>query len=243
MRYLDISFPTPQENILFDDVLLHLADKEEADDVLRFWESFETFVVLGRICKEERDLNINNLLKAHIPVIRRSSGGGTVLQGRGCLNFSLVLHKDRYPQVRDLRKSYEYILQCVVDVLGDAGIQAQFLPISDVALTGNNKKISGNAQKRGRNCILHHGTLLYGFELGLIEQYLRLPQDQPLYRRNRSHLDFVANAAIDPDVFKAKFSSRFGCKRFDSVAKRELDLLKQFCAEKAVEVDLKALTV
>ena len=39
MQLRDISFPTPQENIAFDDVLLHLAEKHEAGEYLRFWES------------------------------------------------------------------------------------------------------------------------------------------------------------------------------------------------------------
>ena len=48
MPLKDISFPTSQENIDFDDVLLKLADKTElAIEYLRFWESSTYFIVLG----------------------------------------------------------------------------------------------------------------------------------------------------------------------------------------------------
>ena len=91
MQLRDISFPTPQENITFDDVLLNLAEKHEAGEYLRFWESPSVFVVLGRIGRAEIDVNATNTKTDGIPVLRRSSGGGTVVQGPGCLNYSLIL--------------------------------------------------------------------------------------------------------------------------------------------------------
>ena len=44
----DISFKSPEENLLFDEVLLKMAEESEGQEFLRFWESEETFVVLGR---------------------------------------------------------------------------------------------------------------------------------------------------------------------------------------------------
>src|SRR3989338_2273939 len=107
----DISFPSPQENILFDEALLALAEQGKGGEVLRFWESLTTFIVLGRIGKVEEDIYIENVARDEVMVLRRSSGGGTVVQGKGCLNFSLILVKDRDPSLNDLRKSYRDILE------------------------------------------------------------------------------------------------------------------------------------
>ena len=95
MLLKDISFPTPEVNILFDEVLLFLAEKGQAGEVLRFWESPVPFIVLGRTGKEEDDIYLQKAKEHHIPVLRRASGGGTVLQGKGCLNYSLVLPQNR----------------------------------------------------------------------------------------------------------------------------------------------------
>ena len=57
----DISLKTPKENILYDEVLLHLAEQTQGNEVLRFWESPEHFVVLGRICKEREDIKIDDV--------------------------------------------------------------------------------------------------------------------------------------------------------------------------------------
>ena len=198
----DLSFKLPQENILFDELLLQLADKTSQGEVLRFWESSKIFIVLGSIGKEEQDIWLEQARRDNVPLLRRTSGGGTVIQGPGCMNFTLVLSKDRHVDLADLRKSYVWISQRVIEALKTCGVEAVFRPISDIALASNEKKISGNAQHRGKNFILHHGTVLYNFDLSLISRYLKMPKDVPDYRKNRAHLDFVANVPIDPKSFK-----------------------------------------
>ena len=51
-----------------------------------------------------------------VPVLRRASGGGTVLLGPGCLCFSLVLRYDRAPGLEDITVSYRHVLVGVVEV-------------------------------------------------------------------------------------------------------------------------------
>src|SRR5271154_1634639 len=131
MKFRDISFPTPQENIAFDDVLLNLAEKHEAGEYLRFWESSCIFVVLGKIGRADIDVNDVHTQKDNIPVLRRSSGGGTVVQGPGCLNYTLVLSKQKHPELNDLRQSYTWISERVIEALGKAGVEAYFRPTSD----------------------------------------------------------------------------------------------------------------
>ena len=225
MHFRDISFPVPQDNIAFDDVLFNLADKHEAGEYLRFWESSQIFIVLGRIGREEMDVHSSLAQEDNIPVLRRSSGGGTVVQGPGCLNYSLILSKQKYPQLNDLRKSYEWISAKVIEALHLAGVEAFFRPISDLATGQGEKKFSGNAQRRGKHYILHHGTILYRFDLSLISRYLKMPQDIPEYRKDRSHTDFVTNVPIDPQVFKDHLAQIFYASPLQTPSAEELSLL------------------
>ena len=48
-----------------------------------------------------------------------------------------------------------------------------------------------------RTHLLYHGTLLYNFDLSLIDTCLRMPPRQPNYRESRPHLDFVTNLPVD----------------------------------------------
>ncbi len=160
--------------------------------------------------------------------MRRSSGGGTVLQGKGCLNYTLVLSKER-PEIQDLRRSYQFILGQIVAALKNLGIDAVCRPLSDIALTRDNKKISGSAQKRSKKFILHHGTLLYEFDLKKIEEYLTMPKDVPEYRQDRSHLDFVANLSISAEDLKKEIAKIFQVSRkTDTFSQEETACLQHF---------------
>lgn len=228
MLLKDITLPTPQENILYDNVLLELAEKGHGGEALRFWESRELFIALGRISNPAADLHVTKVLTDRIPVLRRSSGGGTVLQGKGCLNYTLILSKE-CPEIQDLRRSYQFILGHVVAALKNLGIDAACRPLSDIALTQNNKKISGNAQKRSKKFILHHGTLLHQFDLKKIEDYLAMPKDVPEYRQSRSHLDFVANLSTSAEDLKKEIAKIFQVSRkADTLSEEETACLQHF---------------
>ena len=228
MLLKDISLPTPQENILYDNVLLELAERGEGEETLRFWESRELFIVLGRIGNPAADLRVEKVLADRVPVLRRSSGGGTVLQGKGCLNYTLVLSKER-PEIQDLRRSYQFILGRVIAALKNLGIDAACRPLSDIALTQNNKKISGNAQKRSKKFILHHGTLLYQFDLKKITEYLTMPKDIPEYRQDRSHLDFVTNIPATAAALKQEIQRSFSVTQAtNQLSNAEKECLQHF---------------
>ena len=236
----DISLATSEENIFYDDVLLKMAEYGVSGEVSRLWESRELFIVLGRICEEEEDVNVEEVLKDNIPILRRSSGGGTVLQGKGCLNYSLVLSKEKDPRIADLHSSYSFILNKVLEVVNILGISADFKPVSDLAITESEKKFSGNAQRRTRKFILHHGTILYDFNLELITKYLKIPKKIPDYRLGRSHSDFVTNIDRPLGEIKRGFCEVFGVTEKQYLLNdKEKKYLESFCnttdKEKAVQ--------
>lgn len=229
MIIYDISFQSPLENILCDEMLLQRAEQESGDDVLRLWESPVSFVVLGLIGKVEEDVKVDCCRRDGIDIFRRSSGGGTVVQGLGCLNFSFILSKERAPALNDLHQSYQEVLTPVIDIFKTLGVEAEFQPISDLALTKTKKKFSGNAQRRMKKNILHHGTVLCNFDLFLIEKYLTMPESVPEYRADRSHLEFVDNIGLNSrkvrDVFFQYFKPSSVVTQLNAQEKNALDRL------------------
>jgi lipoate-protein ligase A len=238
MLLKDISLQLPQENILYDEALLDRAERGHSDEVLRFWESEQLFIVLGRTSKEEEDVQIDAVRRDHIPVLRRASGGGTVLQGKGCLNYSLVLSKGLDPVIADLRRSYEWILGKIILALQNIGIKTEFCPISDIALSDGLKKISGNAQKRAKKFILHHGTILYDFDLTKIERYLKMPRAIPEYRQGRSHTDFIANIPAEVRDIKKAICDVFKIRREEQfMDDRDLECLQELLDSRIVRLE------
>ncbi|MBX7257651.1 MAG: lipoate--protein ligase family protein [Candidatus Hydrogenedentes bacterium] len=218
LRFLDVSFNTPEKNLAFDEALLDSVEGGAREEILRIWESPSLFVVLG----------VSQPLRAHVyedvcardkvPILRRCSAGGCVLQGPGCLNFSLVLRTELHPEIRTIRDSYCFILGKLAAALRLRGVSASHKGISDLAVGG--KKISGNAQKRRKHAILHHGTLLYGMNPELMEKYLRDPVDRPQYRGTRTHRGFVSSLTLPVDELKTLLVEAFNASPKPATPKR-----------------------
>jgi len=134
-------------------------------------------------------------------VLRRISGGGTVLQAAGCLNYALVLQTERQAALATIAQTNRFILDrhraALTPLLGE---RVSHQGDTDLALDG--RKFSGNAQRRGRRAVLFHGTFLLHLDLGLVERYLHLPSRQPIYRDGRAHQDFLTNLRLDPGLIK-----------------------------------------
>lgn len=201
MKLMDISYPTPEENLACDEALLELSENGLNEEVLRFWESPVDFVVLGFSNKAAREVKLAACEAASVPVLRRSSGGGTVLQGPGCLNYSLVLQIPSSGPLRNLKGTNEFIMQKNRDAMRTLlGPSVETQGITDLTFSG--LKFSGNAQRRKRNFLLFHGTFLYAFNLRKIETFLDQPSLQPDYRKNRPHEKFVGNVPLKSEDIK-----------------------------------------
>jgi lipoate-protein ligase A len=201
MHYLDLTLPTPAENLALDEALL-LHAEEHGGEVLRLWEWPGPAVVLGSGCKLAEDVDLPSCHADGIPVLRRSSGGGTVLLGSGCLLYSLVLNIERASELREIRRSYSYILSRVSRSLLPVAKGAEVCGISDLAI--DSRKFSGNAQQRKQRYILHHGTLLYAFDTAIVARYLREPPRQPEYRGGRGHEEFLMNLPLSREELRRR---------------------------------------
>lgn len=234
MQFRSVSFSTPEENIFFDEVLFDLAEKGLHPQVLRVWESAVPFIVLGKTSCLNNDVEYLRAMRDHVAVIRRFSAGGTVTQGRGCLNFTLIFNKDHVPQIASVNASYRFILGKVIDGLRALDIEAILYPPCDLAVAGNDRKFSGNAQRRGKRVILHHGTILCDHDLSLAQRYLRMPAKAPAYRASRQHADFMMNISRSPkdvihrlrEVFHA-YVEKKGVSRHEQTCLQEIISLKK----------------
>jgi lipoate-protein ligase A len=194
MDYLDLTLPSPEENLALDEALLLEAEAGRGQEVLRVWEWSALAVVLGAGGRLGEDVNEAACRADGVPILRRASGGGTVLLGPGCLLYSLVLAYDREPALAEIVPSYGYILGRIAETLGDVLPDIEKAGSSDLA--AHRVKVSGNAQQRKRGHLLHHGTLLYDFDIGRVGRYLHEPGKQPAYRQRRDHSSFLTNLPV-----------------------------------------------
>ena len=221
MKLLDLTLTSPAENLACDEALLDCGENRAEEEVLRFWEPREYFVVVGYANRLATEVNVAACEARGIPVLRRCSGGGTVLQGPGCLNYALTLRITDTGPTRNIQAANQFIMErnrvAIENLLSrsrrreeahhsKSESRKQKAEISvcghtDLAIDG--LKFSGNSQRRRRRFLLFHGTFLLDFDIALVEELLSSPSRQPDYRRNRSHKDFLTNLPLPAASVKA----------------------------------------
>ncbi|MGC9225343.1 MAG: lipoate--protein ligase family protein, partial [Terracidiphilus sp.] len=179
------SAPTVAENIAFDESMARSAFST-GRRLLRFWWGGPAAVVMGSSERAEDAVNSEACAQLGVEVLKRCTGGGTVLQTSGVLNYSLVTPApDRLDLMAGFRQGTD-LIRALLEAFGVAGVVQG---TCDVAVAG--RKISGNAQARRWKSLLVHGTLLVDFDFDLAEKVLPHPLREPAYRQARSHRDFL----------------------------------------------------
>jgi lipoate-protein ligase A len=228
MQLLTLTLPDLAENLALDEALLLEAEEGRGEEVLRLWEWPAHAVVLGAAGQVEAEVDTGACARDHIPIRRRASGGGTVLLGEGCLLYSLVLSYARAEELTQIGSSYQYILGRVRQALDVQVPGIALAGTSDLALGG--RKFSGNAQQRKRCHLLHHGTLLYRFELGQVARYLKPPPRQPDYRQGRDHGAFLMNLPLDAGQIEGALCGAW--QAHDAMSDWPAERVRQLTAEK-----------
>ena len=209
MKYLDLTFTESERNLACDEALLQWFETQRPDDgLLRVWQPDNYFVVLGHSNHLAAEVAVTPCATDGVAILRRVSGGGAVLQGPGCLNYSLILDCGMFG-LKNIDATFHYVLnRHRTSIAALAGLQIAVAGISDLTVGG--LKFSGNAQYRKARYALVHGTFLLNFDLARIERYLRMPMKQPDYRNNRPHADFVTNLSVNADRMCETLRSEWG---------------------------------
>jgi lipoate-protein ligase A len=127
-----------------------------------------------------------------MPVVRRPSGGGAILHGSD-LTYAIAVSRS-HPAASAPRLLYDAVHEAAVDLIGELGLAASMVPPGkesgadrflcfhrrtegDVVIAGH--KVLGSSQRRLRQAVLQHGSLLVGSASDLVdawpESWERLP--------------------------------------------------------------------
>jgi lipoate-protein ligase A len=209
MQLLDLTFPTPEENLACDEALLEMCEQGYDREILRFWEPPSFFVVLGYSNSLNTEVRREACRSAGIPVLRRYSGGGAVLQGPGCLDYALILRTSPTGPLSTISGTNAYVMdrqRRALDRVTGGGVEVR--GHTDLAI--NSMKFSGNSQRRKGRFLLFHGVFLLNFNLQLISRLLTHPSREPSYRKGRLHEQFLCNLGISATAVKQSLQEAWG---------------------------------
>lgn len=163
MLYLESTCTDPAWNLALEQHLFDTVGRER--DMFLLWQNRDA-VVVGRHQNTAAEVD-GEAVRAHgIKVVRRLSGGGAVYHDLGNLNFTFLAGAGETAAL-DLGR----FCQAVAEALGALGVRAERSGRNDLTVDGC--KFSGSAQYRRDGRVIHHGTILFDADLGMVGRVLR----------------------------------------------------------------------
>ena len=119
-------------------------------ELFMIWQNDNT-VLLGRNQNPYKEVNWDYMNETQAKLVRRPSGGGCIYTDKNIVQYTIITKKEE----DSLRKFTEP----VVNYLNEKGVKAEFTGRNDIIVDG--RKISGNAQYKDRELMIHHGSIIY----------------------------------------------------------------------------------
>jgi len=174
------NFPILRQ-LQLEEALLRL----ETDNYCIINEGSPPAIVMGISGKMEELIDQKKHSQNPIPIIKRFSGGGTVVVDEQTLFVSFLCQKD----LHEFAPYPEPIMRWTEGIYKEAlALDAFHLTENDYAI--GEHKCGGNAQYLRKDRWLHHSTFLWDYNPALMDLLLH-PKKTPKYREKRSHGAFL----------------------------------------------------
>lgn len=184
MRYLRLKSTDPTLNLAIEEALFASLD-EQSEPLFMLWQNAPS-IIIGCHQNAMQEINSREVEERHLPVVRRSTGGGAVYHDLGNLNFSFLEYRKGVRQT-DFRR----YLEPIVRGLARCGVEAVIKGRNDLEVQG--RKISGSAQRLSQGRVLHHGTLLVDADFAAMARALTPDPEKYLSKGIASVRARVAN--------------------------------------------------
>ncbi len=160
-------------NLAMEEVLVENLSLFEGRPCFLLWQNSPA-VIIGRFQNSRAEVNLEELKKRNIELVRRMTGGGAVYHDLGNINFSFIL-----PQLPQQKINNLDILQPLIDVLKKMGVPAEMEGRNDLSIKGEQSgKFSGLAYRQLIRKYQLHGTMMYDVDLSVLEHVLRVDPEK-----------------------------------------------------------------
>ncbi|WP_251859776.1 lipoate--protein ligase [Clostridium sp. Marseille-Q2269] len=119
----------------------------------------EPCILVGRNQNIMAEVNWDYVKEKGMKIVRRLTGGGTVFNDLGNINFTFIRKASE-----NVEENFRKFTKPIIGALNSLGVKVEFSGKNDLIIEG--KKISGNAQYYYKDKVLHHGTLLFSTSMG-----------------------------------------------------------------------------
>lgn len=179
---------SPFENLALENLWL----KEALEDPVFLGYFNAPCAVIGKNQNLFQELNLPYLYENHLPIVRRTSGGGTVYHDLGCLNLSFIT-----PHRTDWVGKWDFFFEPMISFLQSKGFNAFTNPRNSLIV--NEKKVGGSAQKVSRGRMISHCSLLFHTNLFALENALAVSD----------HIESNASLSVRANVMNLESTKLF----------------------------------
>lgn len=170
------------DQLLYEEYLL----RDTQDNICIINHGSSPAIVMGISGKLDELVHTEEAYKLNIPIIKRFSGGGTVVVDEDTLFVTFIFNAQDVKVPCFPEPIYKFSETIYKDVFKDLPFE---LKQNDYVL--NDRKIGGNAQYIKKDRWLHHTSFLYDYKPHLM-QLLKHPKKTPAYREGRGHEAFIS---------------------------------------------------
>ncbi|CAA7055383.1 unnamed protein product [Microthlaspi erraticum] len=184
-------------------------------------------IVMGMSGKACELVELEPVIRDRIPVIKRFTGGGTVIVDENTLFVSLICNRNDVPNVQPYPRS---VMAWSGSLYSDVFNESSEFQLRENDYVFGDRKFGGNAQSITRNRWIHHTSFLWDYNEKNMS-YLKLPSRVPQYRLERDHTDFVCRMKdyIERSVFIEKTINAVGTQFM--LKEIDLDEIDDSCGE------------
>lgn len=182
-------------------------------------------IVMGISGKPDLLINADLMQLSPVPVIRRFSGGGTVIVDENTQFVTFICNSESVKVIPYPEQVMRWTAEIYRPLFQEQKHEFHLIE-NDYAI--GNKKFGGNAQYIRKNRWLQHTSLLWDFSPQNMD-YLLHPKYTPKYRQQRNHNDFLCRLK---DYFPCQ--KQFTSELIKSI--RENFVIKETGLEKAKDI-------
>lgn len=197
MIYIEHNSTSPYFNFALEYYLMH--EKDLGDDtIFMFWRT-EPTLMIGKFQNTIEEINQKYVEEKNINVVRRITGGGTIYTDMNGWQYSFINKNDNDSEI-----DFNHFTRPIIDALKKQGIEAYCNGRNDLLI--DNRKFSGNAQYKNKNCRLHHGSILFNTNIEEMVKSITVAKEKIISKGIKSVKERVTNV-----------SDHFNDKSIDSV--------------------------
>ncbi|ORY52296.1 Lipoyltransferase and lipoate-protein ligase [Rhizoclosmatium globosum] len=176
----------PWINLAFEEWLFRKPSGLLSPNTVYLWRNTPC-VVIGRNQNPWKECNLPLMRAAKIPLIRRRSGGGTVVHNLGNTNYTCFMPRDAFNR--------DSSAQIVAQALHQLDIPASVNKRHDIVVDG--MKVSGSAFKVVHERAYAHGTMLISSDLVQLGSLLKSPRKEKIVGRGVESVPSKVTRLID----------------------------------------------